>query len=505
MPFWYRFRSLQFFCWNGRPYSPKALLSAVQRAHPSFRGFHQQDAHELFMRLVGTLEDEEDSCIKKRREEEKEAQDAKGEEEEVNGGVGGMDNESGEVSPADAKAGSTVVSPSASRSPEEDRETCADDKEGAGGALAGSDCALATPVAEKEGPDVVSSDNMTGRPATPDGLSLRSATSELAPASGDKEEASDSSDDAVAASPDASTNPLCDLGEAELSTTSGESCAKNGTIRRHTADGSSLGGAGAESARAAGAFVEGEDEEVVVAELDPSPIGCSSANETEMKKNDSQQCGGGGINADADTSTDDGETTDAGDDDDDDDDDVDVAAAGSPSRPPPGSSAQPAAVDASAVGTPKEEDKDEPEDIVAAVAPAVPQRAAVTEVFGGTMCSVVTCSTCGGRSFCTEPTICLSLEIPMKPKALSKTALAFIAKKKAAAAAKATAASAETADVVSGTTTADSTSTAEDQPSPSSSSDKADESVTEPYLDEGKADEVEGFQLSAKEKRKVKR
>ncbi|CAM9879024.1 unnamed protein product, partial [Hapterophycus canaliculatus] len=33
-------------------YNPKALLTAVQRAHPSFRGYYQHDAHELFMRLL---------------------------------------------------------------------------------------------------------------------------------------------------------------------------------------------------------------------------------------------------------------------------------------------------------------------------------------------------------------------------------------------------------------------------------------------------------------------
>ena len=39
---------------------------------------------------------------------------------------------------------------------------------------------------------------------------------------------------------------------------------------------------------------------------------------------------------------------------------------------------------------------------------------AVTEVFGGMMCSVVTCSTCAARSFSTKPTMCLSLQIPKK-------------------------------------------------------------------------------------------
>ena len=41
-------------------------------------------------------------------------------------------------------------------------------------------------------------------------------------------------------------------------------------------------------------------------------------------------------------------------------------------------------------------------------------RTAVTEVFGGMMRLVVTCSTCAARSFSTEPTMCLSLHIPKK-------------------------------------------------------------------------------------------
>lgn len=496
--------------WDGRPYSPKALLSAVQRAHPSFRGFHQQDAHELFMHLVGTLEDEEDSCIKKRRQEEKESEDAKLEGEDVNGSGSGMGSDGGDVTLADADAGSTLVRTSASQMPEEDGKPFADDEEGAGGALVGNDGVLATPGVEKEGSGVVASDDPTGRPATPDGLSLPKASSLFVPTSGDKEETSDSSD-AVATSPDASTDSLCDRVEAELVTTSGETCASSGLGKSHTPDGESTGVAGAESTGAAVATARGEDEGVVVveaveaAETDHSPIGCST-NEKETIKNDLQRCGGGGgENADADTSTDDGETTDAGDHEDDDDDEVGGAAISPPSRSPPGSSAEPVGTGVAAVETQKEERKDERQNIVAAVAPALPQRAAVTEVFGGTMCSVVTCSSCGERSFCTEPTICLSLEIPMKPKALSKTALAFIEKKKAAAAAKAAAASAETVNAEPSTTTADGAGSAEDQPSPASSGDTADESGSEPALDEEKADEVEGFQLSAKEKRKVRR
>eukprot|EP00752_Nemacystus_decipiens_P017490 g15681.t1 len=486
------------------PYSPKALLSAVQRAHPSFRGFHQQDAHELFMRLVGTLEDEEDSCIKKRRQEEEEAQDARREEEGVNGSAGSTSNEGGEVSPADSTTGGTLVSTPESQSPEEDGKTCAGDDEGACGAHGENDGALATPGVEKEGPDVLASERLTRRPSSLAGLSVPKAISVLVPASGDKQETSDSSNGA------ASTNPLCDRGEAELSTTGGETCERNGSPKGHAVDGKSSDDAGTEPAEAAGAG--GEDEEVVVVKTDYVPTGISSANEKGMVKNDSMRCsrGGGGVNADADSTTDDGETTDAGDHDDDDDDDegdddMDGAAFSSPSRSPPGPSAEPAESDSAGVGAPKEKETDGNEEIVAAVAPVVPQRAAVTEVFGGTMCSVVTCSSCGGRSFCTEPTICLSLEIPMKPKALSKAALAFIAKKKAAAAAKAAAASAEAVDPESGKTTTDGTSTAAGQPSPSPLADKADESVTEPALGEEKADELEGFQLSAKEKRKVAR
>lgn len=451
------------------------------------------------MCLVGTLEDEEDLCIKRRRQEEKEAQNTKQ-------GVSG--SEGGEASRGDTDVDCTPVSTPALQPPEMDRKPLTDSRSGiadivapsmaedrADGALVGNDGVIAASGAEKEGSDFVVSDNVTGRAPAPDDLPLQKANSVLARANGDKEETSDSNDGVVATSPDASTGLLCDRGE------SGEVCARNGAGRDQTAEGKSSGDAGAESTEAAGTAARDEDEVLVKAGHELR-IGCPPLNE---KESDSQQCGGGGGGAiaDAETSTDDGETTDAGDHDDEGDDEADGAPISSPSRSLPGSSADPAGTDVAAVGTTKEEEKDERKDIVAAVAPAFPQRAAVTDVFGGTMCSVVTCSSCGGRSFCTEPTICLSLEIPMKPKALSKTALAFIAKKKAAAAVKAAAASVETAE--SDTTTVDSTCAAERQPSSASSNDQEDNSVSDPAPGEEKADEAEGFQLSAKEKKKVGR
>lgn len=510
---------------GGRAYSPKALLSAVQRAHPSFRGYHQQDAHELFMRLVGTLEDEEDLFIKKRRQEEEKSEDEKREKEDVNGGSGvGTGREGGEAqSSADVETGSTAVSTPASQSIGEDTKPSADDRsgdadtmaaniaeEGAGGVRAEDDGALATPDAEKEGSDIVVSDNAQERPKS-DSLSLQEACSVLASARGDREETSNHCDGAVAASPDAPPDPLCGRDKAELITACGEACAGNGAEKGRTAEGKSSGDAGAELTQVAGAIAGGEDEEVVLAVADHSPIERSSSDEEGVKADDLQRGGGGGVDVDADTSTDDGETTDAGDHDDDDDDDkVGGAAVMSPSQPLSELSAEPEGTHVAAVETQMEEEKGEREDIVGVAAPAVPQRAAVTEVFGGTLCSVVTCSSCGGRSFCTEPTVCLSLEIPMKPKVLSKTAQAFIAKKKAkakaAAAAKATAAAAgvDSADAESGTTTADSACTTEHHTSPASSGD-AVEGATEPALGGEDADEAEGFELSAKEKRKVGR
>ncbi|CAM9874340.1 unnamed protein product, partial [Discosporangium mesarthrocarpum] len=44
---------------ESRPYSPSPLLSAVQRSWPQFKGFNQQDAHELFMCVLCSLEEEE--------------------------------------------------------------------------------------------------------------------------------------------------------------------------------------------------------------------------------------------------------------------------------------------------------------------------------------------------------------------------------------------------------------------------------------------------------------
>ena len=455
------------------------------------------------MRLVGTLEDEEDLCIKKRRQEEKKVQEVKVEDESVADSGGGIGSEGGQVSTSDKKGDSTFVNAPASQSPERGRKPSAEVEEGAGGALAGKDGTLAMLDAEQEGSDVMASDNVTGRPAPPDGLPVAKSSSVLGQASDDKQATLDSSDGAVT-----TADPLCGRGDAELSTTSGETRARDSAGKGHTADGKSSGDAAAESAEAVVAIAVDEDEEEVTVEADHPPLGCSSAKATDTAKNESQRCSGGGgggscgVNADADTSTDDGETTDAGDhDDDDDDDEVDGAAVRFTPPPPPDSSAEPVGTGLAAVVTQKEE-KDDRQDI-AAVAPAVPQLAAVTEVFGGTMCSVVTCSSCGGRSFCTEPTICLSLEIPMKPRSPSETALAFIAKKKAAAAAKAAAANAETEDSEPGTTTADGTCTADGQPSPASG-DVADQSVTGAALGEETAGEVEGFQLSAKEKRKVR-
>lgn len=62
----------------------------------------------------------------------------------------------------------------------------------------------------------------------------------------------------------------------------------------------------------------------------------------------------------------------------------------------------------------------------------IPRGSAVIEVFGGSLCSVVTCGSCCARSFSTEPTVCLSLEIPMQKKGASST----IASRKAAIEAK---------------------------------------------------------------------
>ena len=150
---------------------------------------------------------------------------------------------------------------------------------------------------------------------------------------------------------------------------------------------------------------------------------------------------------------------------------------------------------------------------VAPPPPPPPKRAAITEVFGGVMCSVVTCGSCGGRSFSTEPTVCLSLEIPLKKAPLSERAQAYLAKSRAraagtpAATAAAAAATAEN-DVTTATATAAGSPTASGahDESASKASSAAGGRPDPKALPAAPQDLLPGFQLpvSCKQRRKVR-
>lgn len=511
------------------------------------------------MQLVGTLEDEEVSCIKRRRQEAKEAEAARdngggknaGDRKDISrarsasgsgsgGGSGGR-----EASRSDADAGSegpgtpTSQSPKLARKPStgesENADTVASEMtEGSAGSSTGGkeSGAVATPGAEKTktvamGPESAEEVGTPGSPPLPEGSS---ATFKVkgGKRSGDDDQESVDDRAAVTTGPGAPTNLLGASGEAESPTSNEETCRRNGDANGQTLDVKRSDGgvgltpsAGAESVETTGA--DAKSEEVVLLEANHVPVECLSANAGGMDNNESLQCGGGeDATADGETSTDDGKTTDASDQDDDDDDDggggdaMSDTVASSPPRSPDDSPASPAEKEVvTAAETEKEETAerhDAPQlETAVPVAAAIPQRAAATEVFGGMMCSVVTCNSCGGRSFCTEPTICLSLEIPMKHKAISEKAQAFIAKKRAAAAAAKAAAKAAAAEEGSDKAESDSAAvasgTTEHQTPSVRSGDKVDESETiEPALgDENAADDLEGFELSAKEKRKVGR
>lgn len=206
----------------------------------------------------------------------------------------------------------------------------------------------------------------------------------------------------------------------------------------------------------------------------------------------------GKCNSSIEANSDDGETTDEGDHDNESKfrkTDA-LTATPPPPPPPPASLSTPGSpANITAVEESVEEVKGESLDPLAVVpvVPTAPRLAAVTEVFSGLMCSVVTCGSCNARSFSTEPTICLSLEIPFK---LSKTAQAYVDSRKEAQEAAAAMAAATCA--------------ARQQHLPGS--DRIKEGVSRSgcgtAAGEGaskKAPEslLPGFQLSAKEKRKV--
>ncbi|CBJ30704.1 ubiquitin carboxyl-terminal hydrolase 2 [Ectocarpus siliculosus] len=268
-------------------YSPKTLLSALQRVHPSFRGYYQHDAHEMFMRLVGTLEDEEDSFIKKRRQEEREAEEEEDEEEEEEekdkGCTGGDNNGGGNPrhgiehtngseggggdSIGQANADNTVADPAACQSPGPPTEGVLARDSGNGGAVVpyaaewSADGAsgeekveVAKLGAQDEGPAAVSAESLKEHGAPVD-AALPEAGSAVAAENGESypnSEGKGLADDDTAEDPSSSvwTNPGSDDGGTD------EACVGNGEATGKRSD----HGAGAGATRAESATPTREDD-----------------------------------------------------------------------------------------------------------------------------------------------------------------------------------------------------------------------------------------------------
>ncbi|CAN0051459.1 unnamed protein product [Scytosiphon promiscuus] len=487
-------------------YNPKALLTAVQRAHPSFRGYHQHDAHELFMRLVGTLEDEEDLCIKNRREEEREGDDTgEDQKKEETGAVNGEEREEDEGPSGQPEHGSgsgnadTGVGPGGDDGPRSgtDGEDPSNDEVGAGDVVASN----------------VADERAGGAGGGSGGGKATQGTQEkgAAAAAGVLKDAKESASPGVPPVPEADSANAGLFRENKSAAVTGIACAENSDNDAQTPP------SGGETSEPAEAAPPSKDKQAASSETGQAPRergqGSDSAPASEKDgTKDTTVCGCRDAQADTETSTDDGETTDAGDlEDDDDDNNISKdspsekdASALTPRREPAGSSTAAVEANAPAGGgdTAGNEEKagNQGTEHTAAVPPrasAGPQCAAVTEVFGGRLCSVVTCGSCGGRSFCTEPTVCLSLEIPFKAKAPSEKGLAYIAKKKAAAAAAAAAAKGESAPTESAASGL--------EPSSGAADDEADDTPEpDPTKAEGTTTESDGFVLSVSVKQKKK-
>lgn len=584
-----------------RTYGPSSLLSAVQRAHPSFRGNHQQDAHELFMHLLGTLEDEEDAYIKRRLEDEKEEEEeeskhalhykeenvkdcamggdksnAKIEGKSCRGGElevssGGTQAASGSIEPPNnhittisavsaecsategkgkKSSGDSVVNDS----PDEELKASGLNDIGCvrgGGDRGGEDTicdsrrALSAKSngvrADAEGD--VASEAWTSSSSLAPGIAPTAAGDDVSPSQESRGLSSSSSQDEEATSTDSfltQTNESSDEAPAGAvgttatgiskkqgtaatknvptdSTVSATVVGENGAVKLEndleTATGESSscqtprkhGGTAAQPPK----HCDGLEGKMSVSEALPGTRPEVSSVMNRAKKKDISTCGViEGRNEE--TATDDeGETTDEGDADGDDNtghgvnDTTTTAAASRPatgaSPPPPVSglvvpaSTAEVAVAAVALSENKKKYSKEGEEEEKAKGEekrkermAIPSRAAITEVFGGSLCSVVTCGSCRARSFNTEPTICLSLEIPLKKNAHHHAW-------KAAA---------------STATNAKSSSKSAKSSSKASAGEKAaGQSGKRPTADqlEGVKGPLPGFEFSAKEKRRVRR
>lgn len=355
-----------------RSYSPTALLSAVRKAHPSFKGSHQQDAHEFFMRLLGTLEDEEDAYIKRRLEEEEKEKElapepSAGEERDHFRMEEGIDSGAEEVSSITGVDQGLLSrrGTSSTRS------------------------APGTPGAGKR-----SKGNLSRSDVLPPGEAIHGRSLSTSSDSSRGDRTSTDSPMSRSESPcDASMADCCrqTFESAPTSRTRKGSVHDHGGVDETLASG--IEGASNGSAKEAGSRVSAEGG-------------------SDLNGMTGATIGSGGRRRAPPMTDDDGETTDEGD-------PLDehraISADGTGSM---GSTSNAATADPPphesppCVGGAPSGKREHAKRIV--------PRAAVTEVFGGSLCSVVTCTRCKARSFNTEPTICLSLVIaPKKPRSVT--------------------------------------------------------------------------------------
>lgn len=376
-----------------------ALMSALRKAHPSFKGNHQQDAHELFMHLLGTLEDEEDAFIRQKLEERKEEEEeeqrrklerAQGEAAMVHGkskahvdGVAFGDEDGKSI-----KSIQTVPHCAAIPSTKPVSCICEIASDKVSKILDEAAIVSGTSDSANDSQGQNSRDGLDSPGSSLAGSHASSVTSTQRVTS----PAQDSQSDCTRSD---TSQQLCETKPCNAS----DSASKT--------DNRSYLAAVDEETRCgdAGSGVRTPN----IVNLSLSQRICSPVtNETKATLDKTGM-------EDTLISDDGGETTDEGDaidyDENSGDDfstsqaKVNVALA----ETPPGESltvAQVAVVPGSkpelrAKGTACPEKER-----------VSPPRAAVTEVFGGSLCSVVTCGSCRARSFSTEPTVCLSLVIP---------------------------------------------------------------------------------------------
>lgn len=486
-------------CANTSAYSPKLLLSAVQRAHPYFKGYHQQDAHELFIRLIGTLEDEEDAHIKQRLEQEEEEEEEWASKTEENAapaeGKGGGEKEEGGASAGASVSGSDIAEVSVGNATvkrgENGARQASIDTDGPSTSASGGegfvsadadnsgDAPMQVGVVAMPGADGgrsaldkdlegVREENEDGETKVLDRKAegLKGAPGELAAneGAGTGESKTPPADNHSSTPKTACTatgnNTELAIAHDEGDATTAAVEARGDEVASHDALAGSLGksesiradpdvnlmatfenGAGSDGAdglRMDGAESDhhdgvtppstGAESKVLTASVVVN--GNDGRAESLESRNKRKSGSGRACGDDRETSTDDGETTDAGDYEDEDDEngrvsDIAAAAATPPLPPPRLTSPPPSRADPLALSSAEdvaaveetEEENDGGAPAYMPMAPAFPTRAAVTEVFGGSLCSVVTCSGCGERSFSMEPTMCLSLGIPLNKTA----------------------------------------------------------------------------------------